>query len=150
MVTLLYEVDADSGCGEAAAPELPPGRDPREFAFGVNSNNGARSGATPYCTARSFPLSRGILPDKFGVNVRGEGTTDRNVPCSLIFTITALHNLVFPGEDLLLDDLGAASFIDASDLQYLCRIHVRVSASAHDGNTSDHALINLGMTRLQR
>lgn len=29
--------------------------------FGTKSNNGANSGATPYCSAMSLPRSRGIL-----------------------------------------------------------------------------------------
>lgn len=54
--------EADKGRGDAVEPSAcPPGMDPMAFVFGVKSNRGDRSGATPYCSAMSRPLSNGIL-----------------------------------------------------------------------------------------
>lgn len=55
------EDEADTGRGELIPPVFPTGRDPIEDVFGVKSNKGARSGATPYWMAISRPRSSGIL-----------------------------------------------------------------------------------------
>lgn len=59
---LEYDDEADNGRGDAAEPTaFPEGNVPIAFVFGVNSNKGDSSGATPYCSAMSRPLSSGIL-----------------------------------------------------------------------------------------
>lgn len=60
----MLEKDEDAERGRGDPAELracPPGMDPMAFVVGVKSNNGDRSGATPYCKAISRPLSNGIL-----------------------------------------------------------------------------------------
>ena len=59
-------------------------------------------------------------------------------------------------EYLLLEDFSPPALVDTSDLEDLGGIYIRVCAPAHDGDASDHALIDLwrwrervskGMTR---
>lgn len=65
------------------------------------------------------------------------------VPSSLVFTVAALYDFVFPGEDFLLEYLCASTLFYAGDLEDLGRIDIRVTASAHDGDATDHAFVDL-------
>ena len=73
------------------------------------------------------------------------------VPSSLVFTVSALYNFVFSGKYFLLEYLCPSALFYTRDLEDLCRIHIRVTASAHDRDATDHALVDLliGMKRVQ-
>lgn len=74
------------------------------------------------------------------------------VPSALVFTVSALHDFVFSGEDFLLEYLCASALLYARDLEDLCCIDIRVTASTHDRDATDHALVDLliGVKRAQR
>lgn len=67
----------------------------------------------------------------------------RCVPSALVFTVSALYDFVFSREDFLLEYFCASALFYAGDLEDLCRIDIRVTASAHDGDATDHALVDL-------
>ena len=46
-------------------------------------------------------------------------------------------------QDLLLEDLGAATLVYPGYLEDLGRIHVGIGAAAHDGDAADHAFVDL-------
>jgi len=58
---LEYDEEADRGRGDAVPTGALTGSAPNELVLGVKSNNGDNNGATPYWSAMSRPLSRGIL-----------------------------------------------------------------------------------------
>lgn len=64
-------------------------------------------------------------------------------PGALVFTVSALYNFVFSGKNLLLEYLCASALFYAGDLEDLGSINIRVTASAHDRNAPDHALVDL-------
>lgn len=65
------------------------------------------------------------------------------VPSALVFTITALDDLVLSREDFFLEYLCASALFYAGDLEDLGRIDIRVTASTHDGDSAHHALVDL-------
>ena len=71
------------------------------------------------------------------------GSFLRSLPCSLIFTVSTLHDLVFAGQYLLLENLGSASFVHACDFQDLSRVHVGVIPSTHYCNATNHTFVDL-------
>lgn len=66
-----------------------------------------------------------------------------NVPRSLVFAIATLYNLVFSGQDLLLEDLCAAAFVDTGDFQDLGGVDKGISPPSHDRYATNHALVDL-------
>lgn len=73
----------------------------------------------------------------------GRGERVECVPSALVFPVSALHDLVLSREYFLLKYLCAPALLYARDLEDLCRIDIRVTASAHDCDTADHALVHL-------
>ena len=69
------------------------------------------------------------------------------LPCSLVFTIPPLDNLMLSGEDLLLENLCSATLVDPRNLENLCGVDVGICSSAHDGYAADHAFVNLEFAR---
>lgn len=67
------------------------------------------------------------------------------VPSALVFTVSTLYDFVFSGEDFLLKYLCTSTLFYACDLEDLRCIDKRVTASAHDGDAADHALVDLRM-----
>ena len=63
--------EAERGAGDPVPPGCGkvPGREPMAAELGMKSNKGARRCATPYWTAMSRPLSRGILEQSHKNNV---------------------------------------------------------------------------------
>ena len=69
----------------------------------------------------------------------------------MILSITPLDDLMLPGQYLLLQNLCPSAFVNARYLEDLSRVHIGVSAPAHDSDTADHAFVNLcasGVSRL--
>ena len=64
-------------------------------------------------------------------------------PGALVFAVSALDDFVFSGEDFFLEYLCAPALFYASDLEDLGCIDIRVAASAHDSDATDHALVDL-------
>jgi len=69
--------------------------------------------------------------------------TQRHRPGALVLSIATLDYLVLSGQNFLLQDFCAPALVDARDLENLGRVDIGVVASAHDGDTADHALIYL-------
>ena len=65
------------------------------------------------------------------------------VPSALIFTVPALHDFVLSGKDFFLEYLCTSALFYAGDLEDLGCVDIRVTASAHDGDTTDHTLVDL-------
>lgn len=64
-------------------------------------------------------------------------------PGALVFAVSPLHDFVFSGEYFLLEYLCTSSFFYAGDLEDLCCVDIRVTASAHNSDAADHALVDL-------
>src|SRR5580658_5023658 len=99
----------------------------------------APRGGLRHIVGRYLVLSREVsLRIKSETSESTTNGANQNTPCSLIFAITTLDNLVFPRKNLLLQDFSPAPFIHASYFENLSRVYVGVSASSHNSNTSDH------------
>lgn len=71
------------------------------------------------------------------------GSFHRALPCSLVFTVSTLHDLVFAGQYLLLENLGATTFVHASDFQDLSRVHEGIIPPTHYCNATNHTFVDL-------
>jgi hypothetical protein len=71
------------------------------------------------------------------------GVTSCLLPCSLIFSITPLNNLMLPWEDFLFEDLCAAAFVYTRYFEDLGCIHIGIGTATHDRYASYHAFVNL-------
>lgn len=72
------------------------------------------------------------------------------VPSSLVFSITALDDLMFTGEDFLLQNLCAPAFVYSCYLQYLRSIDIGICSSPHDGYTANHTFVYLDVDAFER
>lgn len=75
--------------------------------------------------------------------VRDLSTSFEGDPCALVFAIATLDDFVFSRQNLLLKDLCAPALIDPGDFEDLGSVDIGIDASAHDGNASHHALVDL-------
>lgn len=72
---------------------------------------------------------------------------EADAPGSLVLPVASLNNLVFAGQDFLLEDLGTPAFVHASDFEDLGRVHIGIRAPAHHCDVSNHAFVHLGRVK---
>lgn len=56
---------------------------------------------------------------------------------------------MLPRQNFFFQDLCAASLVDASHFKDLSRVYIRISASSHDSDTSDHTFVDLDDATLE-
>lgn len=88
-------------------------------------------------------LVQGESYKREGIRCALLGSFLRALPCSLVFTVSTLHDLVFAGQYLLLKNLGSTPFIHAGDFQDLGRVHKGIVPSTHYCNATNHTFVDL-------
>lgn len=77
------------------------------------------------------------------ISVEAISSNNACVPSSLVFTIPSLNDLMLPRQYFFLQDLRTTALVNPSNLENLGCVDVGITASTHDGDSSDHAFIDL-------